>query len=187
MRTNPRFVIVATLALLLWFIMPPAARAADPVKDAALEFASGWDEALAVLGFSGLAHFESFNEKKEALEPLRKILREQGTDKLRQEGERLDQIISYVVRTLHESKDANITAYAWRAPGGKPPARVPAVFRDAKMNALLGIEAGEEDPAKIVSAIRHAIRQFAKASGVAEQLATRKAGASKKEKVTPAR
>jgi len=164
MKCNPS--LVAPLAGVICLLSPHAGHAADAVREAAIQFAGGWAETVAVFGVAGLSDPRAFLEHKDKLDPHRKVIRESGSKELRQAGEQLDKLISYVARAAYERSDIELDATKWVGPDEKPSPSAPYSFRDPKLNPLLGVNMQENDLSKISGALERTIVRFYKAAGI---------------------
>jgi hypothetical protein len=151
MKSNARSSLAASFAVVC-LLFPHASHAADAARDAAIKFGTGWTKFFEEVGVAGLGNIEYFNERKEKLGPYRKVMRENGSKELRQAGEQLDILISYVARAVFEGQDNHDDASNWARPGEEPPLAFVYVFRDPKLNALLEIDT-HADPPKVAAAL----------------------------------
>src|SRR6187402_3616117 len=78
MKCNPS--LVAPLAGVICLLSPHAGHAADAVREAAIQFAGGWAETVAVFGVASLSDPRAFLEHKDKLDPHRKVIRESGLE-----------------------------------------------------------------------------------------------------------
>src|SRR5687768_6874389 len=111
----------ASFILLMCLLSPFSSCAADAVREAAIQFGTGWVESFHELGISGLGNYQMFYAAKEKLNPHRKVMRESGSKELRQAGEQLDKLFIYVARLLCDHGDNLDHERNWTRPGEKPP------------------------------------------------------------------
>ncbi len=180
MNYGARSSILALLAGLVPFFLPHTTFATAAARQAAIEFAKGWGSNIEMLGISGLTDARALKEYSAQLDPHRKVIRESGSKALQGAAEQLDTLMTYVARSISEDNDAWLAKLAALGetpakalPPEKVPPRPPTAFRDAKLNALLGIEAHEDpyaNPRRITAVLHLTMVRFTRAAGVYEEM-----------------
>lgn len=158
-QSAPRMILALALCLGL------AGCESEKSRRAAFQFAYSWE--LTVMGgfiyVSDAGKMEQFFREND---PVREVMKEEGSPAMWREAQQLDTLILYVARCL----DANIQAHLARLeePAAGPP--IPVEFPDVALNRLLGLDASAgENPKKALLALHEAITRFAEAVGVGKQ------------------